>query len=225
MAKESTVHPREVEFRRRWYQAHVRRAHADLETGHFIGWKERDFHSSAPEALAIRDRLVATGDLDAFRGDLQAWSVKPTTSGFQGLSGTGFVHLLVKRTDDREELARLLADGLTAPRDRASALRKLDALAEHIARIKVGAHPAPARAAFLLSYFWSLESSGQWPVYWPNGYQFLEFSTGYRIPDSPSERYLSYVDLVREIDDSYDRLRRLLIGGRRENPPSSIPSS
>lgn len=203
------THPQEVEFRRRWYRAHVRRAHANPEAARFIGWKQRKFHASAPEALAIRDRLAATGDLEEFRTNLQGWSAKPTTCSFNGMAGTGFVHLLVKRTEDRNLLARLLADGLTTPRDRVSAVRKLDALAEHIVRIKVGKHPAPGLAAFLLPYFWSLESSGQWPVYWPNGYTFLQHATGYRIPDSPSERYLSYMDLAHELDDSYDRFEEV----------------
>lgn len=218
MVNGATTDPQEVEFRRRWYQAHVRRAEADPDAGHFVGWKQRDFHSSAPEALAIRDRLAATGDLEGFRQDLQEWSAKPTTTSFKGPPGTGFVHLLVKRTDNRDELARLLADGLTAPRDRASAVRKMDALVDHVSRIKVGAHPGPGHTAFLLPYFWSLESSGQWPVYWPHGREFLQVSAGHRIPDSPSERYLSYVDLAQELDDSYDRFEEVTDWWKLRNP-------
>ena len=38
MASASDADPREVEFRRRWYEAHARRARADIDRGHFKDW-------------------------------------------------------------------------------------------------------------------------------------------------------------------------------------------
>jgi len=38
MASASDADLREVEFRRRWYEAHARRARADIDRGHFEEW-------------------------------------------------------------------------------------------------------------------------------------------------------------------------------------------
>ena len=198
MANGTTTDPQEVEFRRRWYEAHAGRAARDSEYSH--EWKER-LRSAAPEAFAIRDQLATTGDLDRFVVDLRAWAAKPDVGGLMGNSGVMFVGQLVKRADDPGMLARLLVSGLTAPRDAGSAAQKLDALVEYIERIKVGAIPAPGHTPFLLSYFWSLEQPEQWPVYWIIDRNFLELLTGVELWGSHADRYLRYVNLIRDLDN------------------------
>ncbi len=204
MTNGEVTDPQEIEFRRRWYEAHLRQVEPNYEQA--SGWVEK-YYAGASEAIAIRDALSVHGDLERFRLDLQAWSSKPDTEGFKGAAGAGFVHLLVKHTDDRAELARLLADALTAPRDRSAAAQKLDTLIEHIERIKVGSVPAPGHAPFLLSYFWGLDQDSRWPVLWPSGRQFLEFVTGRQLPKPSGERYLRYMDQARDLDDDPDRFQ------------------
>ena len=58
MASASDADPREVEFRRRWYEAHARRARADIDRGHFADWLPALGQASGSEALEIRDRLA-----------------------------------------------------------------------------------------------------------------------------------------------------------------------
>ena len=204
MADETGAHPKEVEFRRRWYEEHRRRAEADPDFEEISGWLSR-FRARAAEVFPLRDRLAADVDLDRFRSELQAWAANSGVVGFKGPSGSGFVNSLANRTDDPVELARLLADGLTAPRDRAAAQSKLDALVEHIERIKVGTHPSPEHVPFLLSFFWGMDQSSRWPVLWSGSRRFLELMTGQPLPDPPRERYLRFVDLAAEIDDDTDR--------------------
>ena len=204
MANETGAHPKEIEFRRRWYEEHRRRAEADPDFEEISGWLSR-FHARAAEVFPLRDRLAADGDLDRFRSELQAWAANSGVAGFKGPSGSGFVNSLANRTDDPAELARLLADGLTAPRDRAAAQSKIGALVEHIERVKVGSHPAPGHVPFLLSFFWGMDQSSRWPVLWPGSRRFLELMTGQPLPDPPRERYLRFVDLAAEIDEDPGR--------------------
>ena len=207
MAGVTGANPQEVEFRRRWYEAHARRAQADIDAGHFKDWLP-GFWTAGSEALEIRNRLTASGDLDRFRSEIQAWAAENDV-GFIGFAGGQFINSLVKHTDDPASLARLLVGGLTPPTGRESAAEKIDALVAHIDRIRVGSHPARLPAAFTLSYFWALAQPREWPIFWPNDRKFLAASTGIKFSGSPAERYLEFVDLVAELDDDCERFARV----------------
>lgn len=208
MVSEAAVSQQEVEFRRRWYRAHVRRLESDLESGRFEDWLPT-FRASASEALEIRDRLASTGDLSRFRAEQQTWAFKPNVVGFKGFEGAMLINSLAKHTDDRASLTHLLIGGLTPPNDRESAARKMDALVDHINRIKVGANPNPSSVAFMLPYFWALKQPQEWPVFWRSSRQFLEVSTGTKFLGSPTERYLEFIDLVAEVDGDCERFTRV----------------
>ena len=204
MANGTDVHPQEIEFRRRWYEAHCRRAEDDSDYEEMFA-RRLGFRARADEAFPMRDRLAADSDLDRFRNDLHSWGRNSGVMGFNGPSGSGFVNTLVKRTDDRAELAQLLVDGLTAPRDQSDARSKIEALVEHIERVRVGGHPAPGHVPFLLSFFWGMDESFRWPILWPGARKFLELMTGQQLPDPLADRYLRFVDLIKELDDDSDR--------------------
>ena len=207
MASAPDAEPREIEFRRRWYEAHARRAQADIDGGHFKDWL-RDIRTAGSEALKIRNRLASSRDLEKFRAEQHAWAFKKDV-GFKGHDGAMLINSLVKRTDDPASLTHLLATGLTPPTDRESAGKKIDALVEHIDRIRVGAHPAPLRVAFMLPYFWALEQPDRWPVFWRSSREYLEVSTGTKFSGSPADRYLRFLELANELDGDYQRLARV----------------
>jgi len=216
MANAPDAEPREVEFRRRWYEAHARRAQSEVDQGQYVDTLP-DFLDSAAEALVIRDRLTSSGDLDRFKAEQHAWAVENDV-GFKGPMGAMFINSLVNKTDDRASLVRLLVSGLAAPTDRESAAQKLDALVDHVNRIKVGASPAPLSAAFVLSFFWALEQPREWPTFWPNDRRFLEASTGTKLSGSPAERYLGFVDLVAELDQDCERFARVSTWWAKKRP-------
>ena len=203
MASTSGASPQEVEFRRRWYEAHARRARSDIDQGHYSDTMP-DFLATGAQALEIRDRLASSGDLDRFKTEQDGWA-RENDVGFKGPIGAMFINSLVNNTDDRDSLTRLLVSSLTAPTNRESAAQKIDAMVDHVNRIRVGAHPAPASAAFVLSFFWGLEQPREWPTFWPNDRRFLAASTGTKFSGSPSERYLEFFDLVAELDENCER--------------------
>ncbi len=206
MANGRQYDKREIEFRKRWYEAHAERFEADLKSGAFSVPLPRFWEEARP-ALDIRDRLAEHQDVERFRNEITQWSDSEVA--FKGPNGGQLINSLVKHTDDRDELARLLVEGLTAPGDRAGAARKIDALAQHIERIKVGANPNPTNLAFMLAYFWAQEDPEKWPISWPSSRGFLESSTGTKITGSPSERYLRFLDLVEELGQDYARLAQV----------------
>jgi 5-methylcytosine-specific restriction enzyme B len=199
----------EPEFRRRWYEAHAVRFESNPEQVEDAKGYQRGFDASAEEALALRNALARTGDVEAFHEGMKRWAVKPGTLAFNGFSGQMFVNQLVNRSEDHGVLARILAGALALPRDDADAAAKTQALVDYVETIRVGAHPAPGHSNFLLSYFWGLENHARWPVLWSSAAAYLEFSTGEPLPATPADRYGRYLALVRELDVDHDRFERV----------------
>lgn len=209
---------REVEFRRRWYEAHAAHFEADPEQAEHAQRYQRGFDASAAEGLALRDTLARSGDVEAFHEGMKRWAVKPDTLAFNGFSGQMFVNQLVKRSDDHAVLARVLSDALAMPGDDAEAVTKTQALVDYVETVRVGAHPAPGHTNFLLSYFWGLEAHARWPVMWASAAGYLEFATGEALPATPAERYGRYLQLVRELDADHDRFERVASWWDQEKP-------
>ncbi len=198
----------EQSFRRRWYEAHRARFEADEQRFRESGAATDGFDASASEALALLGELRRTGDLAAFQESMQAWAVKPGTLAFNGFSGQMMLNQLVKRTEEPTELARLLADCLTAPATDDEARTKVSALVEYVEGIRVGAHPAPGHVPFLLSYFWGLADHERWPVIWASAAAFIEYSTGEGFPSDPADRYIVFLDRVRELAADSDEFEQ-----------------
>ena len=204
MTNGEVTDPQEIEFRRRWYEAHAQRAEAEPDYKEFSGWLPR-YRAGADKALAIRDRLATDGDLERFQTEFRALANQHGGGLFKGPHRAGYVTSMIKNTDDPAELARLLIDGLTVPRDRSSAAQKLCALIEHAIRIKVRGYPFPGVANNFLSFFWSMEQESRWPVVSGVGERFMDFVTGENwsgnwsnysqlSDDETRENYLRYMD-------------------------------
>lgn len=191
----------EPELRRRWYQAHVQRFLRDESAVARRDQWLADTVACAPEALEVIDRLGRSGELSAFKAELQAWSVKPTTVAFNGFNGQMFVNQLLSVEGDHDELARILVDGARLPTTTDEVRQKLAALVDYTESVRTGPHPSPGRVPFLLSYFWSLQDPARWPVNWASAQQYLETFNGLALPSDPVERYLEFVRQVAELDD------------------------
>lgn len=155
-AHDRPLAPTELEFRRRWYEAHRDRFAADEDRYRESKATQDGFPASAPEALALLADLQRTGDVQSFKDKMQAWSFKPGTLAFKGQSGQMMLNQLVNRSQDPRELAVLLADSLTEPASEDEAIAKIRRVVDFVKVIKIGSHPAPGNVPFVLSYFWGL---------------------------------------------------------------------
>ncbi len=161
--------------------------------------QERD--ASGQEAVGFLTVLATARDVAAFAESMQAWAVVDAEyKGFNGFSGQMLLNQLVKRSESAAELADVLAKVLLAPTDVEDARRKIQRTVDHIEQIRVGAHPAPGHAPFLLSYFWALQDHDTWPVIWASAAAFTEFITGQSLPAAPVERYSTFLEFVEGLD-------------------------
>jgi 5-methylcytosine-specific restriction protein B len=211
------LHPSELDFRRRWYQAHVRRFESDPALVQEATDRQAGFARSAGEALGNLESLRRTRDPEAFRAAMQTWAVKPATMAFNGFAGQMLLNQLVKRSNDPYRLGVLLAECLTAPASEDEATVKIRTLVEQIEAVRTGAQPAPRSAAFLLSYFWAL-SDRKWPIHWTSAASFTEYVAGIGLPNGTDERYREFCVRVRELDDDCDRIERVARWWEREHP-------
>lgn len=209
--------PSETDFRRRWYQAHVRRHDSDAtwvrpEIDRWAG-----FTRSADEALEHVESLRRTRDPEAFRAAMQTWAVKPDTLAFNGFAGQMLLNMLVKRSDDPYGLGGVLADGLSVPVDDDAAASKIRAVVEQVEAVRVRAQPAPRSAVFLLSYLWAL-ADRRWPIHWTSAASFTEYICGTALPSAPDERYREFCLRIRGLDAECERFERVAVWWEREHP-------
>ncbi|MYH71129.1 MAG: DUF4357 domain-containing protein, partial [Acidimicrobiia bacterium] len=217
-AHDRPLAPTELEFRRRWYEAHVARFVADED--HYRGAKDATdgFKASANEALRLLADLRRTGDLDRFIKDIRRWAVAPETLDFNGFAGQLLLNQLYDRTDEPQRFAHLLADSLTVPASEQQAAEKLTSMVDYVKSIKVGAYPAPGSVPFLLSYFWALADWDRWPVMWASAVRFIEFSTGESLPDDPPEKYRVFAERVRELTSDHVQFETTAAWWRSQGP-------
>ncbi|MXW42572.1 MAG: AAA domain-containing protein [Acidimicrobiia bacterium] len=192
----------ELEFRQRWYEAHRKRFLADEEKLNEINNNYAGFEASAPEALELLAGLRRTGDLDTFIEEIRKWAVKPGTLAFNGHSGQMMLNQLVKHADDSKRLTRILAESLSEPGSDQDAVSKIAALVTYVQEVKVGSHPAPGHVPFLCSYFWALANRQRWPLIWPSGASYIEYSTGESWPEDQAEKYGLFLQRIKELTDN-----------------------
>lgn len=166
----------EIDFRRRWHEAHVARFIADAGDSS-QKWREENLTPQADQARAYLDALRRTRNLNAFQSETNRWTQR-FPSNFGKFNGQMIVNQINKRSEDPEADALLLSDVLSVPLDLDDAQRKIRTLADHLAKIKVGSSPNPGNAPFVASFYWSLLEPDLWPAAWPKSFKYVEYSTG-----------------------------------------------
>jgi hypothetical protein len=202
------LHPSEIDFSRRWYQAHRQQFESDPAAERELLAGQAGFARSATEALDHLSTLRRSGDLEAFRAAMQAWAVKPDTLAFNGFAGQMLLNQLVKRSEDAHQLAVLLADCLTVPTSDDDAVTRIRAMVDQIESVRTGGQPAPRSAVFLLSYFWAM-ADRRWPIHWTSAASFTEYISGLSLPSEPADRYLEFCARIRDFDPDCDRIERI----------------
>ncbi len=149
-----------------------------------------------PEALEILSRLDTTGDVEAFRAELDQWSRRPGYPAFGGVNGQMFVNQLVNYTDDPVGLARLLGQVLRPPAEEAEARDKIERVLALVDEIRRGAHPAPKRVPYVLSFFWALQDHASWPCMWTSAEKMLTQLGWLVAPPTLAELYTEFREIV-----------------------------
>lgn len=154
--------------------------------------------------VEIIRQLVDTLDIDQFRASLDTWGRSDGYQAFGGVNGQMFLNQLISYSPDPDVVARLLARCVQAPSSPAAAASAINDLATHVNTIKKGAHPAPRRSVFFLSFLWSLQDHDAWPCFWTSAERSMA-KLGWLAPeDDLGQMYLNFRDVALQIGDSVD---------------------
>lgn len=154
-----------------------------------------------PAGVAILQRFFDSGDTHALREELQSWCQAPAFLAYGGVNGQMFLNQLVKSSPDVVELSRVLDHCLRVPQTSEAAAQAVDALAEYAESVKKGAHPAPRRSIFFLSFFWSLQAGNEWPCFWPSAEKALVRLGWLQTVEPYGQLYTAFRATVRELGD------------------------
>ena len=200
------VHPTERDLIRRWHHAHIRAASASESFRR--GWRDANITPHADEAREILDSLRQARDLSAFQSNTDRWA-RSFKSGYGGTAGQMVINQINKMATEPDAAVTVLLDALTVPTDADDAARKIRILADYLDSIKIGAHPSPARAPFVASYFWGLADPTTWPVAWPNSTQYVDYCTGISGYENQGDRYLELYRFATELDGDVIRFEEV----------------
>lgn len=214
MAVRDEIEVRERELSLLWHQVHVDRYQAQPMQDN---WRGTNIAPHADEARALVDGLRRSGDLGAFQAATQRWS-RSFDSGYKGLAGQMVINQINKMSEEPDVAVTVLLEALTTPRDLDDAVRKIRMLADYLEQIKVGAHPAPARAPFVASYFWALEDPTVWPAAWPRSFEYFDFCTGAVDADDHGERYAELCRFIQETAGGVLEFERVAAWWAQERP-------
>lgn len=216
MTEREDFNIREQDLQRRWHQAHVGR----FETS--VGPLERDWRSEritphAGEAQQYLGVLRRSRDLAAFQASTDQW-MRNFQSGYGGIAGQMIINQINKMSPDPDEAVTVLLDALVKPVDLEDAVRKIRLLADHLQKIRVGAHPSPKRAPFVASYYWAMDDPQSWPAAWPRSAEYLAYCTGISDYEDQGERYADLYRFAMEIDGDPFRFEQVAAWWERERP-------
>ena len=160
----------------------------------------------------ILERFHASLDVNQLRSEFDTWGRLPGYQGFSGVNGQMFLNQLVGNSPDLDALARLLARCIRVPESPEEAAKAINDLAAYTAEVKKGAHPAPRRSIFLLSFVWSVQSHDAWPCFWSSAEKMMQRLGWLEAGEDLGQMYVEFRRVVLSLghpDDVEGALRYL----------------
>lgn len=183
---------REIDFQRRWHEAHVAKWESIGERG---DWYSENLAPHAGESRELVTRFASHQDLSLFRTESDQWT-RSFNSGFNGFGGQMIVNKLNKHSPDVDATTKVFSLALRTPVNIEDAKSKISQLVSHLELVG----ESSKRASFLLSYFWGLDQPREWPIAWPNSTKYLQFVTGIADYEEEADRYEHLYDFSLMID-------------------------
>jgi hypothetical protein len=142
--------------------------------------------------------------LEAFRAEFQQRTISEWDFGLSGMSGAMFLNKLTKYAPDVEGMVRQLKKLLPVPdyesqgRDRLTDFDNfLSSIIQRGEATKLQLQPA--RAPFLVSAWWHMQQSEDWPIYYQSGRKVLESEKAYKPTGNPIDDYFLFRQAFRQI--------------------------
>lgn len=139
--------------------------------------------------------------------------------GFRGVKGQMFFNQLVNITRDANgqpspELDGQLRNAISMPETEAAAASALRNLTSYVTRVgqqfiaaggEPRSRPKESSIPFFLSYFWQVQRSDLWPVYYTNTVQVIEGMNLWQATGDLADDYLKYKRLHEELQQLFSR--------------------
>lgn len=167
-----------------------------------------------PEVLSVlQNYLSGRTQLDEFKTQIDSINKRNRLWGFKGINGQMFFNVLTKTSaagGKSSEFENLLKRLLPLPATLEQAAQTLDDFAQFtksLAQYVEDRRGAPKTGAinFFLSYFWQVQSPGQYPVYYTSMLNVLQEYNLWSPSEKNGESYISFYQLNHELLDLFGK--------------------
>ncbi len=178
--------------------------------GVVLGYKE--FDQRRVQAIPVLKKLIDhflsdTISLKDFKEKSESLCREHPYWGFKSFSGQMQLNQYVNNIDDDKKEA-VLKNAITPPKDEAEGRVKIDAVANYLRALKEKVENPKSiprvSQAYMLSYFWEIQSPQQCPIYYGSLKKVL-LSLGFNLDifNSPGEEYLEFARIMKEVKNLY----------------------
>lgn len=158
-----------------------------------------------PELRRFLDRFLKREmDLQGFKQENNALSIKHNYWGFTGFSGQMTLNQLANWSLGSEPMAELLREALIAPESKEKATEKINRVLRELPRlVPPGKRLRPASMPFVLSYFWQIQKPESIPVFYHSSKKTLIDSGLLAADEDPAALYKAFWTLHDDLAEEY----------------------
>lgn len=158
-----------------------------------------------PELRKFLDRFIKGElDLQGFKQENNALSIKHNYWGFTGFSGQMTLNQLTNWSHGSEPMAQLLREALSVPDSKEKAVEKINRVLRELPRLVTpDKRLRPASMPFVLSYFWQIQRPESIPVYYHSSKKTLLESSMLEADTDPAALYDAFWDIHEKLAEEY----------------------
>ena len=147
-------------------------------------------------------------DLASFKTKVDGINKRNEFWGFKGIKGQMFFNMVVNVANDKSECDRELKAAIKVPTNEDMASTRIETFANYVSRI--GDHhlelggtgagrPKPGSIPFFISYFWQIQETEIWPVFYTNSVNIMTDMNLWVPTGEPAADYLTYKHIHEEL--------------------------
>lgn len=158
-----------------------------------------------PELRSFLERfLKGELDLQGFKQENNALSIKHNFWGFTGFSGQMTLNQLTNWSHGSEPMAQLLREALAVPESKEKAVEKINRVLREMPRLVTpDKRLRPASMPFVLSYFWQIQRPESIPVYYHSSKKALIDSGLLEANTDPAAQFDAFWDVHASLAEEY----------------------
>ena len=150
--------------------------------------------------------------LEEFKSSIDSLNKQHEHWGFKGIKGQMFFNMIFNRAEDVSELSGELRAAIEMPASEDMASSRIKTFASYVKRLgdqhldgggtKQG-RPNIGSVPFFLSYFWQIQGSDTWPVYYTNSVNVMVDLNLWTPADDLAADYLKYKHIHEELAELF----------------------